>query len=87
MTNNCQHNDVGNGAFIRPNYWQLVYCRDCQKYLCWLVDGQYIHKSIKEIWREHFQTKMKDDPRNNNDEGLDPEVYTFIPIKTKVLMR
>ncbi len=73
----CLHDDICFGVYIRPA--DLVVCRDCYEFLCWIVggfNGKFIHKPIREIWKDY---------------GLDPvhptdvieSVYTFTPLLTR----
>lgn len=73
----CSHDNICFGVYIRPA--ELVACRDCDEFLCWIVggfNGKFIHKTIGEIWEDY---------------GLDPiyptdvieSVYTFTPLLTK----
>ena len=73
----CTHDDITFGVVVRPA--QLIACRNCETFLCWIIGGfcgKFIHKSIKEIWEDYEMEPFY-------DEGVLPEVYTFTPIKTK----
>lgn len=70
----CRHYNIEYGVEIYPAI--LISCRDCGKYLCWSVDGFFVHKTIQKIWKERRMIPHK-------QENICPEVYNFFPIRTR----